>query len=90
MVDVSKVKKKMQIINRESVLNNFVILNLQKSLVKILKNLVRGNKKEIKRKQILQHYLNGIRIKIWEGKIIKLFFSISVKIKYVVSLGKYY
>ena len=45
LVDVLKIKREIQIVHQESVLNNFFILDLQKRLVKALKNLV-GTKKK--------------------------------------------
>ena len=66
--EVLIIKRDIQITNQESDLDNFPILDLQKRLVKALKNFVRREKGKMKRDQVLGHYLKGLKIKIVRSK----------------------
>lgn len=65
--DVSIIKRNLQILDQESDLNNFPILDLQKRHVKALKNFVRKDKK-MKRNKVLGHCLKDLKIKIVQSK----------------------
>lgn len=66
--EVLIIKRDMQTINQETDLDNFSILYLQKKLVHALKNVTRRHNEEIKRNQVLWHYLKGLKIKIVRNK----------------------
>ena len=86
--DVLIIKRDLQTINQESDLDNFAILDLQKRLVKALKNFVRRDKENIKRNKVQGHYLKGLKIKIVKSKrkYLKLVYLIKVKIDMLLSL----